>query len=85
LNLHIKLKHNGGNKTDREKIAKSIICAQQNGQNMNIGQMDVNLPPGAVERVANQIGVAIDKTKLKTIDSMINAASEKKIKAEKSA
>lgn len=29
LNLHIKLKHNGGNKTDREKIAKSILCAQQ--------------------------------------------------------
>ena len=25
LNLHIKIKHNGGNKTDREKIAKSIV------------------------------------------------------------
>ena len=24
LNLHIKLKHNGGNKTDREKLAVSI-------------------------------------------------------------
>ena len=27
LNLHIKIKHNGGNKTDREKIAKSIVYA----------------------------------------------------------
>ena len=25
LNLHIKRKHNGGNKTDREKIAKSLL------------------------------------------------------------
>jgi hypothetical protein len=25
LNLHIKIKHNGGNKTDREKNAKSIV------------------------------------------------------------
>jgi hypothetical protein len=25
LNLHIKIKHNGGNKTDREKNAKTIV------------------------------------------------------------
>ena len=25
LNLHIKNKHNGGNKTDREKLARSLI------------------------------------------------------------
>lgn len=25
LNLHIKLKHNGGNKTDREKLAVRIV------------------------------------------------------------
>lgn len=25
LNLHIKKKHNGGNKTDREKIARSLL------------------------------------------------------------
>ena len=31
LNLHIKIKHNGGNKTDREKIAKSIVYAKANG------------------------------------------------------
>ena len=31
LNLHIKNKHNGGNKTDRDKIAKSIVIAQANG------------------------------------------------------
>ena len=25
LNLHIKIKHNGGNKTDREKLAVNIL------------------------------------------------------------
>lgn len=36
LNLHIKIKHNGGNKTDREKIAKSIVYAKAN--NMEISK-----------------------------------------------
>ena len=31
LNLHIKIKHNGGNKTDREKLAKTIIMAHMKG------------------------------------------------------
>lgn len=34
LNLHIKIKHGGGNKTDREKIAKSIVFAKANGMNI---------------------------------------------------
>ena len=28
MNLHIKLKHKGGNKTDREKTAKHIVYAK---------------------------------------------------------
>ena len=31
LNLHIKIKHNGGNKTEREKLAKSLVAAHLNG------------------------------------------------------
>jgi hypothetical protein len=31
LNLHIKIKHNGGNKTDREKLAKSLVTAHLTG------------------------------------------------------
>lgn len=34
LNLHIKLKHNGGNKTDREKLAEEICLAELNGTEM---------------------------------------------------
>ena len=29
-NLHIKIKHNGGSKTDREKLAKTLIHAYAN-------------------------------------------------------
>lgn len=53
MNLHIKIKHNGGNKTDREKIAKSIVIAKVNG--MEIGEdvkMNLNLPPGSLEKAA---------------------------------
>lgn len=53
LNLHIKIKHNGGNKTDREKIAKSIVFAKANG--IVIGDelaLQVNLPPGSIEKAA---------------------------------
>jgi hypothetical protein len=32
LNLHIKIKHNGGNKTEREKLAKSLVNAHITGE-----------------------------------------------------
>lgn len=31
LNLHMKLKHNAGSKTEREKVAKQLAWAIQNG------------------------------------------------------
>lgn len=45
--------------------------------------MDVNLPPGAIEKVASQIGLNIEKSKLKQIDTMVSALSEKKRQMEK--
>ena len=70
LNLHIKIKHNGGNKTDREKIAKSIVYAKANG--FEIGDditLQVNLPPGIIATAADQLGIDLDDrsiTKLET-------------------
>ena len=53
LNLHIKIKHNGGNKTDREKIAKSIVFAKANGIEISKELvLQVNLPPGIIEKAA---------------------------------
>jgi hypothetical protein len=31
LNLHMKLKHNAGSKTDREKLAKTLAISIKNG------------------------------------------------------
>jgi len=47
LNLHIKLKHNGGNKTEREKLARSIFLAKINGE--KVPEVTLNLPPGYLE------------------------------------
>eukprot|EP01015_Nassula_variabilis_P019166 TRINITY_DN3205_c0_g1_i2.p1 TRINITY_DN3205_c0_g1~~TRINITY_DN3205_c0_g1_i2.p1 ORF type:complete len:216 (+),score=3.77 TRINITY_DN3205_c0_g1_i2:213-860(+) len=52
LNLHIKLKHNGGNKTEREKIARQVYLAKIKGE--DIPDVDINLPPGYVDKVGTQ-------------------------------
>jgi hypothetical protein len=54
MNLHIKIKHNGGNKTDREKLAKSLVYCKAKGINIP-GNLEVNLPPGIVSKAAKQI------------------------------
>lgn len=43
LNLHMKLKHNSGTKTERETLAREFCLAEEQGQ-----KIDVNLtfPPG---------------------------------------
>ena len=58
LNLHIKIKHNGGNKTDREKLAKSLIVAHMKGAiNSVIDAIDLNLPPGTISKAAKKFGL----------------------------
>lgn len=58
----MKIKHNGGNKTDREKIAKSLVFAKANGIELNRDiSIPVNLPPGLIEKAADQIGVELNK------------------------
>ena len=48
-NLHIKIKHNGGSKTDREKLAKRLVTAYVSKSLTDdvIDAVDINLPPGA--------------------------------------
>ena len=58
LNLHIKIKHNGGNKTDREKLAKSLIVAHMKGAIYSvIDAIDLNLPPGTISKAAKKFGL----------------------------
>ena len=51
MNLHIKTKHNGGNKTDRERLAKALVIRKTKGYIIP-EKLDVNLPPGIVKKAA---------------------------------
>jgi len=84
LNLHIKIKHNGGNKTDREKIAKSIVFAKANGINMTAESFlgEVNLPPGAVEKAAMAVGVKLDDDAIRKLEADLSAKQELKKRKE---
>ena len=77
LNLHIKLKHNGGNKTDREKIAKSIVYAKANGiplsQNLSIS---VNLPPGLIKTAVSELGAEIDNSDIQHLENEVMRNNE---------
>ena len=70
LNLHIKLKHNGGNKTDREKIAKSLVYAKATGMNLPTEQLtaQLNLPPGIIYQAAESAGITLDDHSLKKME-----------------
>lgn len=54
LNLHIKLKHCGGNKTDREKLAKALVLAFASGK--ELPKVVINLPPRTLEEENRKCG-----------------------------
>ena len=63
-NLHIKIKHNGGTKTERERLA-GLLCEAYKRLNEDgtqipqdiIDQIDVNLPPGIITSTAQKSGL----------------------------
>lgn len=65
LNLHMKLKHNAGSKTEREKLAKSLVWAYQHGGQIQ-DMPSINLPPGTVERAAKHLGIELPEKEIKT-------------------
>lgn len=75
--MHIKIKHNGGNKTDREKIAKSIVYAKANGIDIPDDlTLKVNLPPGSVKHAAELVGISIDSQTLELIEHEVQKQNE---------
>lgn len=69
LNLHMKLKHAGGNKTDREKTAKSLVIAQFRGE--KLPEITLNLPSGAIDEAAKELNIKFD---LKILRELQNSA-----------
>jgi len=57
LNLHMKLKHSGGNKTDREKLAKSMVICFSN--NKAYPDLPINLPPGSILEEAKKLNIEL--------------------------
>ena len=55
MNLHIKIKHNGGKKSEREKLAKQVLDAHLGGGGKITKDLEMkakNLPPGLIEQAA---------------------------------
>ena len=72
-NLHIKIKHNGGSKTDREKLARTLVQAYASGTITDeiIDSVDLNLPPGVITKIAQKAGL-LDKINEAAILDAIN-------------
>ena len=72
-NLHIKIKHNGGSKTDRERLAKTLVHAFAKATMTNeiIDSVDINLPPGVLTKMAQKEGL-IDKVNEIALLDIIN-------------
>ena len=68
LNLHMKLKHNGGNKTDREKLAKSLVLAHVSSKPYPI--IEINLPLRVIQEEAKKLSINISSDKLKEIHKL---------------
>jgi len=58
------LKHNGGNKTEREKLARSIFLAKIHGE--KIPDVSLNLPPGYLENMSATKGKDKENGALRT-------------------
>ena len=80
MNLHIKIKHLGGNKTEREKTAKHIVwChAQGAGYTMNMQELlkKINLPPGSIVEAAEQLAINISEDVLNKLEDEVLVANE---------
>jgi len=51
----MKLKHSGGNKTDRERLAKSLVMAYTNSK--SLPEININLPPGVIQEEAKKLNI----------------------------
>lgn len=90
MNLHIKIKHNGGNKTDREKFAKSLVYSKASGMHLPkellISSLDkLNLPPGSISTAAKQVGVAIADDQLNEMEGELRKRNIKMEREKKKA
>jgi hypothetical protein len=73
MNLHIKLKHKGGNKTDREKTAKHIVFCQSMKVPICMPQLlvKINLPPGSIREASEQLQINLPESDLDKLEGEV--------------
>ena len=81
LNLHVKIKHGGGNKTDREKVAKQLLICKLKQQ--AFPEVEINLPPGVLEEAAREAQISVSNEMLKEIYDDAFLLYQKYIRSEK--
>lgn len=64
----MKLKHNGGNKTDREKLAKSLVLAYVSSK--PYPNVDINLPLKVIQEECKKLNINLNSEKLKEIQKI---------------
>ena len=70
LNLHIQIKHNGGSKGERYQLAQKIIIAYIRGTlDKIVDEINLNLPPGDLSKVAKYFGLP-EKTESKALQQI---------------
>jgi hypothetical protein len=79
----MKLKHNAGSKTEREKVAKQLAWALQNGiqedQLQTLESLNINLPPGSIEMAARSMGIDMNRKPLSQQSLSEQRAIKKKL------
>lgn len=68
LNLHMKLKHQGGNKTDREKLAKTMVICFSN--NKAYPDVPINLPPGVLLEEARKLNMELSSDQARELQEI---------------
>ena len=70
--MHIKIKHNGGSKTDREKLARILVQAYASNTITDdiIDSVDLNLPPGVITKIAQKAGLLDKINEVQILDAI---------------
>jgi hypothetical protein len=77
----VKIKHGGGNKTDREKMAKTLITCLSKGT--PLPAVDINLPPGVLEQAAKEAELSLTPEDFIRLHGMASEKFREYIESEK--
>ncbi len=63
----MKIKHHSGNKTDREKLAKTILLARARGEPLP-SELKFNIPPGTFKLVLKETSLTVSDDEIEVLE-----------------